>query len=235
MAERQGQGQRRQQSAHIADKHSGPSVRIARAIFEQLEITRSIETPAQTAGKKFETAIQQILEERIRKLAPNRKWTTDRNREITDLAQHEHLGRIKQVAKKNPTLNSSLGTDYIIKPDITIGIEADPHPHLHAAISCKWTIRSDRGQNIRHEGVVLTRHRRGRQPHFVAVTAEPHPLRLAAIASGTGELDCVYHIALQQLQFACQNNRRASDTLQELVKQRRLHPLTELPDVIAAY
>jgi hypothetical protein len=24
-------------------------------------------------------------------------------------------------------------------------------PPLHAAISCKWTIRSDRVQNIRHE------------------------------------------------------------------------------------
>jgi len=220
---------------NIADKDSGPSVRIAAAIFEQLGITRSIETPGQTAGKNFETAIQHILEERIRKLDPNRKWTTDYKRKITDFAQYQHLACIERIAETDPTLRSSLGTDYIIEPDITIGIEADPHPHLHAAVSCKWTIRSDRGQNIRHEGVVLTRHRRGRQPHFVAVTAEPHPLRLASIASGTGELDCVYHVALTQLQTACQEERRASDALEELMGQDRLRPFSNLPTVIVLY
>ena len=220
---------------NIADKASCPSVRIAAAVFKQLGITRSTEAPGQTAGSKFEKAIEQILEDRIRKLAPNRKWTTDRQRKITDFAQYEHLARIKRIAEADPTLRSSLGIGYLIKPDIAVGIESDPHPHLHAAVSCKWTIRSDRVQNVRHEGVVLTRHRRGRQPHFVAVTAEPHPARLAAIASGTGELDCVYHIALQQLRIACEDNDKAAATLEELIAQDRLRPLGDLPDVIARY
>ena len=62
-------------------------------------------------------------------------------------------------------------------------------------MSCKWTIRSDRVQNIRHECLQMIRHRRGRQPHLVTVTAEPLPTRLASIARGTGEVDAVYHIA----------------------------------------
>ncbi|MCY4621818.1 MAG: restriction endonuclease [bacterium] len=219
---------------NIADKASRPSVEIAAAVFDQLGVTRSTEAPGQTAGSKFEKAIEQILEERLWQLVPNGKWTTDR-RKITEFAQYEHLARIKLIAEADPTLRSSLGTDYLIKPDITIGIKAGPRRHLHAAVSCKWTIRSDRVQNVRHEGVVLTRHRRGRQPHFVAVTAEPLPSRLAAIARGTGELDCVYHIALKQLRAACQYNRRASDTLEELIEQDRLRSLGKLPDVIARY
>ena len=101
---------------------------------------------------------------------------------ITSFAQYAHLARIRKLAEANPTLQASLDTDYLIRPDITIGIPTNGTLHLHASISCKWTIRSDRVQNIRHEAVVMTKHRRGRQPHIVAVTAEPMPSRLAAIA-----------------------------------------------------
>ena len=221
---------------NIADKYSRPSVEIATAVFDQIGVTRSTEAPGQTAGSKFEKAIGQILEERLWQLVPNGKWSirSDRHK-IIEFAQYEHLARIQLTAEADPTLRSSLGTDYIIEPDVSIGIETGSRRHLHAVVSCKWTIRSDRGQNIRHEGVVLTRHRRGRQPHFVAVTAEPLPSRLASIARGTGELDCVYHIALQQLRTACLSNRRVSDTLEELIEQDRLRPLGDLPETIARY
>ncbi len=219
---------------NIADGASNPSVNIATAVFEQLGVTRSTTAPGQTAGSKFEAAIRQILADRLPKIDPTRNWDIG-SRKITYYVQYAHLARIKEIAEADPTVRSSLGTDYLIKPDITIGIATGPRRHLHAAVSCKWTIRSDRVQNIRHEGVVLTRHRRGRQPHFVAVTAEPLPSRLAAIARGTGELDCVYHIALLQLRTACQDNRRALDTLEELIQQDRLRPLGDLPGVIARY
>lgn len=219
---------------NIADGASNPSVNIATAVFEELGVTRSTTAPGQTAGSNFETAIRQLLADRLPQLDPDRRWDVG-SREIAHFVQYAHLARIKEIAEDDPTLRSSLGTDYLIAPDITIGIETGTRRHLHAAVSCKWTIRSDRVQNIRHEGVVLTRHRRGRQPHFVAITAEPLPSRLAAIARGTGELDCFYHIALQQLRAACHNNRRASDTLEELIEQDRLRPLGDLPDVIAHY
>ncbi|MDE0375487.1 MAG: restriction endonuclease [bacterium] len=219
---------------NIADGASNPSVDIATAVFEQLGVTRSTTAPGQTAGTNFEKAIRQILADRLPQLDPDREWDVG-SREITHFVQYAHLARIKEIAENDPTLRSSLGTDYLIKPDITIGLETGARRHLHAAVSCKWTIRSDRVQNIRHEGVVLTRHRRGRQPHFVAVTAEPLPSRLAAIARGTGELDCVYHIALQQLRTACHNNSNAADTLDELIEQDRLRPLGGLPHMIARY
>ena len=107
-------------------------------------------------------------------------------------------------------------------------------PLLHAAVSCKFTIRSDRVQNVRHEGVILTRHRRGRQPHIVVVTAEPLPTRLAAIARGTGEIDAVYHVALEALQTATKvaGTQAQQDALAEIVGQHRLLDVTELPTTL---
>ena len=103
----------------------------------------------------------------------------------------------------HPELRVTIGTDYLIKPDVTVALgdvsTASWLPPLHAAISCKWTIRSDRVQNIRHECLQMIRHRRGRQPHLVTVTAEPLPSRIASIARGTGEVDAVYHVAYDAL------------------------------------
>lgn len=66
-----------------------------------------------------------------------------------------------------------------------------PRPILHASISCKWTLRSDRGQNARTEALNLIRNRKGQLPHVAAVTAEPLPTRIASLALGAGDLDCV--------------------------------------------
>lgn len=218
---------------NIADHASNLSVEIASRIFSSLNITRESTESGQTLGNRFEEAVAGFLKRRISDLSPDRNWSIE-HRSITEFAQYAHLARIKQLAEKNPTLQSSLGTDYLIRPDITIGLENDPHPHLHAAVSCKWTIRSDRVQNIRHEAIVMTRHRRGRQPHIVAVTAEPLPSRLAAIARGTGELDCVYHAALPELWSACPDGK-ATEILDELQAHDRLRPLESLPEVIAYY
>lgn len=223
----------RNDKPNTADHASDISIEIAAHIFSSLGITREATEAGQTIGKKFEDAVASFLKKTVSELAPEREWEINR-RPITDFAQYAHLARIKEIAEESPTLQSSLGTDYLIRPDITIGVGGDTPRHLHAAVSCKWTIRSDRVQNIRHEAVVMTRHRRGRQPHIVAVTAEPMPSRLAAIARGTGELDCVYHATLSELNSACPDGK-ATDILDELQSQDRLRPLDSLPEVIAYY
>jgi hypothetical protein len=75
-------------------------------------------------------------------------------------------------------------------------------PLLHASVSCKWTLRSDRAQNARTEALNLIRNRKGRVPAITVVTAEPMPSRLASLADGTGDVDRVYHVALYELQAA---------------------------------
>jgi hypothetical protein len=105
------------------------------------------------------------------------------------------------------------------------------HPILHASISCKWTIRSDRSQNTRTEALNLIRNRKGNLPHIVAVTAEPLPTRIAALALGTGDLDCVYHFALLELMQAIKtiNNEDQLDILNSMVEGRRLRDISDLP------
>lgn len=151
--------------------------------------------------------------------------------------------------------------DYIIKPDIVIARlpvsdddinqmailvdAADPlvahsllrarnnpqHPILHASISCKWTIRSDRTQNARTEALNLMRNRKGHLPHIVAVTAEPLPTRIASLALGTGDLDCVYHFALPELRDSLieLNNPDQLDMLETMINGMRLRDISDLP------
>ncbi len=160
-------------------------------------------------------------------------------------------------------LAAALGSDYLIKPDIVIAREPESDarinaardlvdanvarytplraanaglPLLHASISCKWTLRSDRAQNARSEGLNLVKNRKGRVPHIAVITAEPTPARIASIALGTGEIDCVYHFALPELQAALQglDDRGASMMLQTMVDGRRLRDISDLPLDLAA-
>jgi hypothetical protein len=83
----------------------------------------------------------------------------------------------------------------------------------------------------RAEALNLIRNRKGTLPHVLAVTAEPLPTRLAALALGTGDLDCVYHFALPELQEAIQEleNEDQLDMLNTLLNGRRLRDISDLP------
>jgi hypothetical protein len=105
---------------------------------------------------------------------------------------------------------------------------------LHASVSCKWTLRSDRAQNARSEALNLIRNRKGRVPHIAAITAEPLPGRIASLALGTSDLDCVYHVALPELRNAVVALPEASrsghwELLDTLVEGRRLRDISDLP------
>lgn len=104
-------------------------------------------------------------------------------------------------------------------------------PLLHASISCKWTIRSDRVQNARTEALNLIRNRKGRLPHIAVVTAEPLPTRIAAIALGTGDVDCVYHFALHEMRSAIEeiDNEDQMDMLNIMIDGKRLRDVSDLP------
>ena len=173
--------------------------------------------------------------------------------------QYEHLAALDDAAKNSPELAAALGADYLIKPDVVIvrypeddiainarepllnGRQAANHtplrransevPILHASISCKWTIRSDRAQNARSEGLNLVRNRKGRLPHIAVVTAEPMPNRIASIALGTGDIDCVYHIALPELRASVQDLDLddAAESLETMIGGKRLRDISDLP------
>ena len=85
-------------------------------------------------------------------------------------------------------------------------------------------------QNTRSEALNLIRNRKGRLPHIVAVTAEPMPTRIAAIALGTGDIDCVYHFALPELVEVLSDQKRESlDLIETMIEGRRLRDIADLP------
>ncbi len=177
---------------------------------------------------------------------------------IARFEQYSHLEALEKAARKDPELAAVLGNDYTITPDVVVirGLESDEsinaqevmvdadvsrlaslratnggQPILHASISCKWTIRSDRVQNARSEALNLIRNRKGRLPHVVVVTGEPLPSRLSAIALGTGDIDCVYHFALPELQGAVDElgHGDAKESLNIMISGKRLKDISDLP------
>lgn len=177
---------------------------------------------------------------------------------IAQYEQYSHLGDVEKAAVKTPELRVLLGMDYNIASDVVISRKPEPDariniedpivdadsalraamrdrpgtkPSLHACISCKWTMRSDRAQNARSEALNLIRSRRGRVPHIVVVTAEPVPSRLTSLALGTGDIDCVYHIALPELEAAVASlkDKKPGDLLALMIAQQRLKDISDLP------
>lgn len=189
------------------------------------------------------------------------KWDINpASRQIWDYEQYRHLAELSELARKYEELAVHLGhkSDYVIAPDIllvrapesdeSINLErnlvgdsiAERSPLrarynkniiLHASISCKWTLRSDRAQNARSEALNLIRNRKGRVPHIVVVTGEPLPSRLASLALGTGDIDCVYHFALPELLRAVENTgaEDSVNLMKVLTEGKRLKDVSDLP------
>ncbi|MBI1760155.1 MAG: restriction endonuclease [Acidobacteria bacterium] len=176
---------------------------------------------------------------------------------IAPFEQYAHLIALYQAAEENAELAALLSSDYTITPDIIISRQPEDNltlnaqgaivddqtalwaslrkrnnvrPLLHASISCKWTIRSDRSQNSRSEALNLIRNRKGHLPHIAVVTGEPLPARIASIALGTGDIDCVYHFALTELVETVENlNSDSLELLQIMIDGKRLKDISDLP------
>jgi len=101
---------------------------------------------------------------------------------------------------------------------------------LHAIVSAKWTLRSDRAQNARTEGAFSARERRGHAPHLVVVTGESKPSRIRSLAEGA-DIDCVYHFDVDTLVGVVEDVGGAEERekLAELSAMNRLRDLSDLP------
>ncbi|MBL3575326.1 hypothetical protein JMM61_20430 [Rhodovulum sulfidophilum] len=213
----------------------------------------------QTAGSMFETACQCFVSESFARLEHLRPgvFAVEKGQSISQFDQYSHLDELQALARANKELRTLLGADYLIKPDVVVirHPESDENINdqgmlvdgsvarrtalrsangakatLHASISCKLTIRSDRVQNTRSEALNLVRNRKGRLPHIVAVTAEPLPSRIAAIALGTGDMDCVYHFALPELVETLREQERESlELVETMIEGQRLRDIADLP------
>lgn len=242
----------------IADGSSRPSCSIATELFDDLGIkSRGRRLSGQRAGALFEEACAAFLQRTFLNLGEIRPgdWQILRHAAITQFHQYEHLATLADLANDNVELAAAMVSDYLVKPDVVIVRNPIPEasltsatdgsvvlrsplqasnggkPLLHASVSCKWTIRSDRSQNTRSEALSLVRNRKGPLPHIVAITAEPLPQRIASIALGTGDMDCVYHIALPELEQAVARvgSQESQKALSTMVSGKLLRDIADLP------
>lgn len=244
-----------------ADKGSAPSVAIANAILDQLGTALTApKLPGQTSGANFEEVCATYIRlcfEKMSHLRPGH-FSVSKGGWIAKFDQYAHLDELEAIAKTNREIATALGSDYLIKPDIVVSRQPETDETinvptmlvddttarltsirkknqtldiLHASISCKWTLRSDRAQNARSEGLNLVRNRKGRLPHVVVITGEPTPGRIASLALGTGDIDCVYHIALYELRKALIDQKREEtlDLLDAMIEGKRLRDISDLP------
>ncbi len=176
----------------------------------------------------------------------------------SSFAQYEHLDYLSRLTREDAKLAASMGNDYMVAPDVVVYRETEPDeiingkqaivddticglsdirktngglPILHASVSAKWTMRSNRAQNSRTEALGLIRNRKGHLPHIVVVTGEPLPARIASLALGTGDIDCVYHFALYELVEAVKDIEAedALEMLNILIQGKRLKDISDLP------
>ncbi len=220
-----------------------------------------LDIDGQTAGMNFEKAVRDYLHDAMELLAHLRpaRWQYSVYGDIAEFVQYQHLRELNDLIRHNRQARAALG-DYVVKPDVIVSrrpvSDAEINQNrdvvaegevprltpfresnigdasiLHASISCKLTIRSDRSQNARTEGLNLIRNRKGHTPHIAVVTAEPMPTRIASIALGTGDIDCVYHFALHELIEAAKEhgNEAVTETLEIMVEGRRLRDIADLP------
>ena len=242
----------------IADRGSVQSLAIATALFKNLGINSvGVRLAGQRAGSLFEEACANFIMQTFLNLGNIRpgNWEIMRKLPITYFDQYEHLSTLAELASNNPELAEAMVSDYLVQPDVvvfrravserqlnfvadaSIGLHSPLRasnagkPLLHASVSCKWTIRSDRSQNTRSEALSLVRNRKGPLPHIVAITAEPLPQRISSIALGTGDMDCVYHIALPELEHAvsAEGSADSQKALATMVSGKLLRDITDLP------
>ena len=247
--------------ASNSDNSNATSKAIGLALAEEVGVTADRERlRGSEAGSEFERRTMDFLQATFPRLSHLRPgiWRVGPGMGISEFEQYAHLEALQQAAAANRELAAALGSDYTIKPDIIITREPEADERineleefvvsglarltplrrknseleiLHASVSCKWTIRSDRTQNSRAEALNLLRNRKGRAPHIAVVTAEPLPSRLASIAIGTGDIDCTYHVALHELQEVVSGDRwgDAQEMLAIMVEGKRLRDISDLP------
>lgn len=256
--------------ANIADGGNRTSVALGNGYLAALkaEVWRERIAP-QTGGSELEVVVEAFVRRTLELLDifGGRGFSTRRRKDITEYHQYRPIAPDNLSLPEFDALRHAFGGDYVVTPDILVErralsreelnakglvvddaygdlstIRAAERLILHASISCKQTIRSDRSQNSRLEALNLLRMRTGRAPHIVVVTSEPLPSRIGSVAIGTGDLDCTYHVALPELRAAMIEHEKAgrgrpghtarakqARDLEMMVKNGRLKDIADLP------
>lgn len=158
-------------------------------------------------------------------------------RRIEEMIGNVEAAIALEVEKRRRALHE-IGQESVLKLDVTVSEpQSGRLPELEIGLSLKWSLRTDRLQDPRSQGAKLAVLRRGRMPHYAAVTMEPRPSLLKMLCGGSGDLDCVYHLHLPALAAAIdevygsksdRTSKRIVADFSRLVEQRRVRDYDEL-------
>ncbi|MFE7295096.1 NgoMIV family type II restriction endonuclease [Streptomyces sp. NPDC057579] len=204
--------------------------------FEQYAYLNALKTLAEDASPEVMTALIR-LERATQSTGPELPQLVNKLKETLAAADGRRRALVDLLGDESP-LRLDVAVDRSVPP---APADASGNPkHLVAGFSLKWSLRTDRLQDPRTQGAKMAAMRRGRMPHFAAVTMEPRPYMLGRLGRGTGDLDCVYHLALSPLIEAVQavftDNKdrvRQRDMFMRMVEQRRLRDYDDLVAYVA--
>ena len=188
------------------------------AVFR--DFTRAYRGPSELLQERYERLAQRIDDPAVRQLLEMAIAAERQSRRDHELVQQ---------------LVGTMPEESLLKIDVTVAEPRLPS-RLLVALSSKWSLRTDRAQDCISQGSKLVSLRRGRMPHYAVLTMEPRPAMLRLIASGSGSVDCVYHLALPELRIAAQEleQKRGKGSwkprtdLERMVAQGRVRDYDEL-------
>lgn len=244
-----------------ADKRHGASSLFAGRIAASIGVPlRTTYISSRIAQERFERITSRYLENAFKSLNHLRpgKWLFYTLKNWNQVVENKQLDNLECILATNRKVRSVLRDYNIVKPDIIIARvpvenkeinqnqksagnnlaiytpllkKNSSKPIHHASISCNWIIHSGPSKSIRTETLSLIGNRKRHLPHIVAVTAEPLPMRIATLALGTGDIDCVYHFALHELKGAVEKSKNQDqlEMLMTMIEGHRLRDISDLP------
>ncbi len=244
-----------------ADKHHGTSALFAGQIIANIGVRlHTTYISLRIAQERFERITSRYLENAFKSLNHLRpgKWLFYTVKNGTEVGENKQLDNLECILATNRKFRTLLADYNIVKSDIIIArvpvedkeinqkqkiVDDNIATHTplrkrnsskpihHASISCNWIVHSGPSNAVRTETLNLIGNRKGYFPHIVAVTAEPLPIRIATLALGTGDIDCVYHFALHELKSAVEksSNQDQLEVLMTMIEGHRLRDISDLP------
>ncbi|MFI1307632.1 NgoMIV family type II restriction endonuclease [Streptomyces sioyaensis] len=220
----------------LAAPHLGVRAERRLGEFEQYAHLNALKALAEDASPAVATALIR-LERATHSVGVEPAQLVDELKEALAVADGRRRALVDLLGDESP-LRLDVAVDRSVPSTPTDA--PDVPNHLVAGFSLKWTLRTDRLQDPRTQGAKMATMRRGRMPHFAAVTMEPRPYMLGRLGRGTGDLDCVYHLALSPLIEAVQavltknkDRIRQRDMFMRMVEQRRLLDYDDLVAYVA--
>ena len=108
---------------NFADVDSPKMVRIAAGVLEQLAVPGgTVSDVPKDPGGPLEQQVCDHLGWFLQRHDPERGWRVERGAVITQFDQYAHLSELDRLVRGNPQLRVTVGTDYLIKPDVTVSL-----------------------------------------------------------------------------------------------------------------